>query len=111
MLDAMFDRSQAALLVFREAKEPGSPAALMVDRALDGVAQGMLERLAASEEDLPSHLVVKALLVACQWIVEDAIRSGLSDEARAEAKRACWDLAARVFGLGNGTPGGDVKTA
>lgn len=92
MLDAMFEQASAAELVFAESNNPGSPAFKIVNTAFDqavGVIQLWLKQ--SDREPIPANLL-KSVMAACQWLVHNAIRAGLSEQDRKEAKASTWLL-------------------
>jgi AcrR family transcriptional regulator len=95
MFDAIFDQSQLAQLVFIESSDPDSPASEIVNEAFEHAADALEAGLAATSNEEFSRVFLKSIMAACQWIVHDAIKKGLTEEARAEAKKAVWQLACR----------------
>ena len=97
MLDAIFDESEVAAMLFTESHDPTSPAFGIIEQArrvTSEVMAGAMERAGLR----PVHPVTtKAMLVACQWIAHDAIRQGLTPEARRGAKEATKEIATRLF--------------
>ena len=98
LLDAIFENSQLARLVFMESNDPHSPASAIVEAAFDHAADVMVRTIGKESEDAPSRTVLKALMAAYQWIVHDAIKKGLTNNAIKEAKRATWELTKRAMG-------------
>ena len=97
MIDAIFERADVASLLFVESSDPSSPAHEIIQRTFDAISASLGEAMERAGAP-PLHPVTrKALLVACQWIVHDAIRKGLTREARQDAKDATWELANRAF--------------
>lgn len=95
LLEAIFAQSELAQLVFIESSDPTSPAARIVDRTFEHAADVMSKSWRGSEE--PSRVYLKSIMAAVQWIVQDAIRAGLTATAREEAKRAAFTLVARAL--------------
>lgn len=97
MMDAIFERSRLAELVFVESSNPDSPAHHIVDSAFEHAADELERWLSSGKGRKPSRVLLKAVMAACQWIVHDAIRAGLTEEARAQAKKAAWQLVSSVL--------------
>ena len=97
LFDAIFEHARFAELVFMESNDPGSPAYAIVNGAFDHVADAMEVSIQKATGRRPSRVFLKSLMAACQWIVHDAIRKGLDNETRAEAKAAAWELTQRVL--------------
>ncbi len=95
LFDAIFDQSQLAQLVFIESNAPGSPASNIVNAAFEHAADVAEAWLAEYSEEQLSRVFLKSMMAACQWIVHDAIRKGLTEEAKSEAKKAAWQLVDR----------------
>lgn len=95
LLDSIFEQSELAQLVFRESSDPDSPAARIIDEAFEHAADVMTsDRPAAGA---PSRVYLKSVMAAVQWIVQDAIRKGLTESSKAEAKSAAFTLVSRVL--------------
>ncbi len=92
LLESIFDRSELAQLVFRESSDPDSPAARIIDEAFEHAADVMTQG-----GDKHSRVYLKSVMAAVQWIVQDAIRKGLTESNRAEAKSAAFHLVSRVL--------------
>jgi len=97
LLDSIFGQSQLARLVFRESSDPDSPAARIIDHAFEHAADSMLEQSRRKHGDQPSRVFLKSIMAAIQWIVQDAIRKGLTEDSRAEAKAAAFALVSKVL--------------
>lgn len=95
LLDTIFDNARFAELVFIESNDPESPAFAIVNNAFEKIAGELGDAMGRSEP--PSALLLKALMAACQWIVHDAIRKGLNEVTRAEAKAVAWELTGKVL--------------
>ena len=98
LLEAIFENSQSVKLVFMESNDPLSPASSIVESAFDHAADVMEKTMTKDKADMPSRTVLKALMAAYQWIVHDAIKKDLTDDAKGEAKRAAWELTQRALG-------------
>lgn len=92
LFDAIFDNARLAELVFMESNNPASPAYAIVDNAFEHFADAMETSIAKTSRHKPSRVFLKSLMAACQWIVHDAIRTGLDESTREEAKAAAWQL-------------------
>lgn len=92
LFDAIFDNAGFAELVFMESNDPSSPAYVIVDQAFSGLAEAMAKGIQRRGGKQPSLVFLKALMAANQWIVHDAIRKGLDEATREEAKAAAWEL-------------------
>ncbi len=97
LFDTIFDNADFAELVFMEANDPASPACAIVDEAFSGFAEVMAEGIRKRRGEENSPVFLKALMAACQWIVHDAIRKGLNESRRNEAKTAAWELVRRAL--------------
>lgn len=97
LFDAIFANARFADLVFMESNDPASPAYAIVNHAFDQVADVMEQAITKNTGRKPSRVLLKSQMAACQWIVHDAIRKGLDDATRAEAKAAAWELTRSVF--------------
>ncbi len=92
LIDTIFERSRLAELVFIESNDPNSPAYEIVNNAFERVADVLEKYLSSRVKIKPSRVFLKSIMAASQWIVHDAIRSGLSDKVKQEAKKANWQL-------------------
>ncbi len=95
LFDAIFDQSQLAQLVFIESADPDSPASAIVNAAFEHAADVMQASLAEFSNEKISRVFLKSMMAACQWIAHDAIKKGLTTNARSEAKKAVWQLVRR----------------
>jgi len=95
LLESIFAQSQLAQLVFRESSDPDSPAARIIDRAFDRAAEAMSANAGNRRRHLAIYL--KAVMAAVQYIVQDAIRKGLTEDSKAEAKSAAFALVSKVL--------------
>lgn len=98
LFDAIFEHHRIAELVFIESSDPLSPGYIIVDQAFDHVADTVIKSLAKSKRPKPSRVLLKAMMVASQWIAHDAIRKGLTTRSRREAKEAACQLARIALG-------------
>ena len=92
MFEAIFDRADYALLVFREAGDRSSPAADIVEQAFDRAATVLARDLRKQRGSAPSPTYLKAVMAAMQWLAQDAINKGLTPRARKEAGEAAYEL-------------------
>lgn len=97
LLDAIFERAELAQLLFREYSDPGSPAAQIIDDAFDRIARKMEKDFKQFARPQPSRTFLKAMMSAFQWIVHDAIKSGLSNKKVKDAKQAAHELASALL--------------
>ena len=97
LLDAIFDHARVAELVFMESSDPSSPAFSIVNNAFEKAADKMAAIAVENGRRKPSRIYVKAIMAACQYIVHDAIRQGLNDASRREAKAAAWKLSRGIL--------------
>ncbi|MEZ4369436.1 MAG: TetR/AcrR family transcriptional regulator [Polyangiaceae bacterium] len=97
LADDIFANAQLAQLVFVESSDPSSPAYAIVQRSFAATAKEIEAWYCEHGRSAPSRTLLKATMVAAQWIVHDAITRGLSPKNRREAKAALWELASRVF--------------
>lgn len=81
--------------MFIESNDPHSPAARIVESAFEHAADVMTK--SRQGESAPSRVYLKSIMAAVQWIVQDAIRTGPTELAIVEAKRAAYDLVSRVL--------------
>ena len=96
-LDAIFDQARFAELVFAESNNPGSPAHRIVNQAFDQTAEIVAMWLQHSGHPVLPKAFLKSVMAACQWLVHNAMRSGLSDASRTEAKEATWLLVSSLL--------------
>lgn len=97
MLDAMFEHGPWAELVFAESNNPTSPAFQIVNTAFDQAAKATQLWLQSSGRPVLDDKTLKAVMAACQWLVHDAIRAGLTKQAVAEAKASTWALVSTLM--------------
>lgn len=98
LFDVIFDHADIAEMVFMESSDPASPAYSIINTAFEKVADEM-ERIALENgRQQPSRIYLKAVMAACQYIVHDAIRKGLDESTRTEAKDAAWRLSQGILG-------------
>lgn len=94
LLDSIFEHSELAQLVFRESSDPDSPAARIIDDAFEHAAEVMTK---GARGYTPTRVYLKSVMAAVQWIVQDAIRKGLTETNKSEAKSAAFTLVSRVL--------------
>jgi AcrR family transcriptional regulator len=97
LLESIFENSQLALLVFIESSDPDSPAARIIDRAFEHAADVMTGTSGGSHTPEHSRVYLKSIMAAVQWIVQDAIRKGLTTSTKEEAKAAAFTLVSRAL--------------
>jgi AcrR family transcriptional regulator len=97
LLESIFAHSQLAQLVFFESSDPGSPAARIIDDAFEHAADVMIGSSGGSNPNNPSRIVLKSIMAAVQWIVQDAIRKGLNPATKEDAKSAAYTLVSRAL--------------
>lgn len=96
-LDAIFSQARFAELVFAESNNPGSPASRIVNEAFDQCADIIsLWQKQRGKAVLP-RAFMKSVMAACQWLVHNAMRSGLTDASRTEAKQSVWLLVSSLL--------------
>ena len=98
LMDAIFERSDLAELVFMESNNPTSPAYEIVNTAFENIVDVLEKSITKKTKKKPSRIFLKSTLAANQWIVHNAIRSGLSKQDKQEAKEAAWELVSKLFG-------------
>ena len=96
-LDAIFDQARFAELVFAESTNPGSPAYRIVNEAFDQTADIVALWLAQNGRAALPKPFLKSVMAACQGLVHNAIRSGLSEADRDEAKASTWLLVSSLL--------------
>ena len=93
LIDSIFDHAGVAALVFAESGDPESPASTIIDNAFDRIATAMQNSISKGTGKKPSKVFLKSMMAACQWIVHDSIRKGLTAKNRCEAKAAVYEIA------------------
>ena len=96
-LDAIFEQSHFAELVFAESNNPGSPAHRIVNQAFEQSADIILLWLQSSGRQPLPKAFLKSVMAACQYLVHNAIREGLSKTSRDEAKHSTWLLVSSLL--------------
>ena len=94
LLESIFQHFELAQLVFLESSDPGSPAARIIDNAFEHAADVMT---GSSDRSKHSRIVLKSIMAAVQWIVQDAIRKGLTPAAKKDAKSAAYTLVSKAL--------------
>lgn len=97
LLDAIFEHSQLAQLIFLESSDPDSPAARIIDDAFEHAADVMSGKSSGKQRHKPSRVYLKSLMAAIQWIVQDAIRKNLTAAAKQDAKAAAYALVVKAL--------------
>jgi AcrR family transcriptional regulator len=97
LLESIFQNSELAQLVFIESSDPQSPAARIIDNAFEHAADVMTGNWSGKSGGKPSRVYLKSVMAAVQWIVQDAIRKDLTEDAKAEANHAAYTLVASAL--------------
>ena len=97
MVDRLFEQPELAAFVFVQAADQRSPAFAIVQAAFERSAERIEAAYADRGATPPSRTALKATMAACQWIVHDAIRQGLTPEVRADAKQAMAEVVRGMF--------------
>lgn len=97
MLEAIFGQARFAELVFAESNNPGSPAYRIVNEAFEQSADIIEMWLKQSKREQLPRAFMKSVMAACQWLVQNAIRQGLSEQSRNEAKQSTWLLVSSLL--------------
>ncbi|MFO0547310.1 MAG: TetR/AcrR family transcriptional regulator [Polyangiaceae bacterium] len=97
LLDAIFENPKIAELIFVESSDPRSPAHEIVRASYEETTKSIERWLGQFTSVLPSRVFIQSILVANQWIAHNAIRQGLTEKSKAEAKDATFRLASSVF--------------
>lgn len=97
MIDRILERPRIAAFLFGESSDPRSPAHAIIQGSFDAAAREIRAWYAARGLSAPPEITLKATMVACQWIVHDTIRRGLTPAARAGAREAMWALVEGIF--------------
>ncbi|GEM_PF-2521477 len=97
MLDAIFDQARFAELVFAESNNPDSPAHRIVNEAFEQTADVVDAWLRQRGHGKLPRPFLKSVMAACQWLVHDAIRAGLSPRQREVAKESTWLLVSSLM--------------
>ena len=96
-VDAILAQHKAAQFLFVESADPDSHAHGVIDSAFDNVARRMQAWCETRYGESPERECFKGLLVAAQWLVHNAIVSGLGEADVAQAKRAMEQLFHATF--------------
>ncbi|MBT4521389.1 MAG: TetR/AcrR family transcriptional regulator [Halieaceae bacterium] len=91
-VDTILAQHHIAQFLFIESSDPNSYAHAVINDALDGVVETMRAWCEHRHGKAPSKPFLKSLLVASQWLVHNAIQSGMDKQAIAEAKQAVEQL-------------------
>jgi AcrR family transcriptional regulator len=97
LLESIFQHFELAQLVFLESSDPGSPAARIIDNAFEHAADVMTGSSDRSNRSKHSRIVLKSIMAAVQWIVQDAIRKGSTPAAKKDAKSAAYTLVSKAL--------------
>ena len=96
-IDAIMEQAPVAQFLYIEAADPSSPAFRVVNDAYDRVARKMRAWTRSYYGESPPLEYYRALLVAAQWLVHNAIRAGGGKRDVGRAKQSCEDLFLRAF--------------
>lgn len=100
-IDAILEQHDVARFLFVEAADPQSPAASVIQQAYDQVARRMQDWYRTKHAAAPELPYFKAVLVAIQWLLHDAINRGLDKDSIDVAKTSAEQL---LFVALNNTP-------
>jgi AcrR family transcriptional regulator len=98
--DAIFNQSELADLLFREASDPSSPAHSIINAAFDDIARKLLNSIGIRKNKAVTIIYFKSIMAANQWIVHDAITKGPTSKSKREAKEAGWMMVCNLFSDG-----------
>lgn len=87
-IDSILEQRRVAQFLFVESADSNSVAYQVIHTAYDRVARRMQRWCKARYGQAPSREYFKALLVAAQWLVHDAIIKGMGERDIANAKRS-----------------------
>jgi len=96
-IDAILRQHKVARLLFVESADPASPAYHVIRGAFDKAARRMQQWCRQAYGRAPSREFLVALLVAAQWLVHNAIVSGMGKRDVAKAKAASEQLFHAAF--------------
>lgn len=96
-IDAILQQHKVARLLFVESADPSSHAYQVVHKAFDSAARRMQRWCRATYGRTPSREFLIALLVAAQWLVHNAITSGMKKRDIDKAKTASEQLFHAAF--------------
>lgn len=96
-IDAILREHKVAQLLFLESSDPDSHAYQVIHDAFDKAARRMQRWCRQAYGRAPSREFLVALLVAAQWLVHNAIVSGMGKRDIAKAKRASEQLFHAAF--------------
>ncbi|MCB1690431.1 MAG: TetR/AcrR family transcriptional regulator [Halioglobus sp.] len=96
-IDAILEQHKVAQLLFVESADPNSHAYRVIHKAFDKAARRMQRWCKASYGMSPSKEYLVALLVAVQWLVHNAITSGMKKRDIDKAKAASEQLFHAAF--------------
>ncbi|MEM1141515.1 MAG: TetR/AcrR family transcriptional regulator [Pseudomonadota bacterium] len=96
-LDSIMEQATVAQFLYIEAADPASPAYRVVNEAYDKVARKMQNWARSHYGEAPPLEYYRALLMAAQWLVHNAIHTGGGPGDIKRAKQACEALFLRAF--------------
>ncbi|GAB5449812.1 MAG: hypothetical protein Hals2KO_01400 [Halioglobus sp.] len=96
-IDAILEQHKVAQFLFVESSDPNSHAHTVINEALDKVVLRMQRWCMSHYGQQPSKVFLKSLLMASQWLVQNAIESGMDRKVIAESKQAAEQLYYAAF--------------
>ncbi len=97
VIDIILERHKLAQFIYVDSSDTSSAAHKIIDESID-MAAGVIQNWYINNTGAkPGKVYLKAVLSATTWLVNNAIRSGLSNEAIAETKRCTEQLFRGVF--------------
>lgn len=96
-IDAILQQHKVAQLLFIESADPNSHAYQVIHKAFDKAARRMQRWCKDAYGRSPSREFLVALLVAAQWLVQNAIASGMKKRDIDKAKMASEQLFHAAF--------------
>lgn len=97
MVDRIFAHPELAAFLFVESADQSSAAHAIVNEAFDEATDRLHLWYRDRGATPPSRTAIRGAMAACQWIAHDAIRRGLDDDVRDDAKAAMWELMHALF--------------
>jgi AcrR family transcriptional regulator len=91
-VDAILEQSHIAQFLYLESADPNSYAYQLINEAYDKSARRMQDWAMQKFGHAPAAEYFKSLLFATQWLVHNAIVTGMSDQAVAIAKQSVKQL-------------------
>lgn len=97
VIDAILEQHALAQLVFAESGMPGSPARPIIDEAWGHAAAAMQRWYRRQLGAAPSRTLLKSVMAATQWLVQDAIAAGLDPAAVERSKASARQLFEGIY--------------